>query len=135
MCKFKQNVWKPQSNQHKENTACNNIGGERRNSAISCPACWIFNVTNFYNFQIIHSSNQTISLSNKYKSKKSFVDTLPNNSSFSQKRVNRWNSCQTYHQNSPSHCNSCGTSVLTFQIPKILRSGKFLKRWSNNFSH
>lgn len=129
MCKQEQDIRTPQSNLHKENTPRNNVCRNRRNFSVNSPACWIINITNFQNFQIINSSNLAISQSNKNKSKKSIIYPLPKNCSFSLKCVNWRNSCQTDHQYSPSKCGCCRTLIQTFQIPKILRTSPFLTQF------
>lgn len=135
MCEKKQNIWIPQSKNHKNDTSCNNICRHKRKSAICCPTCWIFNITNFQNFQIVYTSNQTISQCSKNKSIKSFSYSFPKNRCFPQKSIHWRLTRQTDHKNCPSHCNSCGTLIQTFQIPKKLRPRKFLKRRSHNFIH
>lgn len=135
MSENKQNIRIPQPKNHEKNTSCKNISRHNRKTAICCPTCRIFNITNFQNFQVIDTSNQTISQSNKNKSIKSFCHTFPKNSCFPQKSIHWRLTCLTYYKNCPSHCNSCGTLILTFQIPKKLRAGKFVKRRSYDFIH
>lgn len=129
----KDNIRRPLSNCHKKDTSSNHVSRKKRNTPVCCPTCWIFNITNFDNFQIVNSSNQTISLSKKNKKRIFSLNTLPKNSCFSLKCVDRWNSSQTDHQHSPSQSNSWRTSILSFQIPKILGSRIFFVRRTYNF--
>jgi hypothetical protein len=48
---------------------------------------------------------------------------MPNNCSFTLETIHRRKSCQTSHKHCPSKSSSSRTSVLSFQIPKVLRSG------------
>lgn len=125
----------PQSNNHKKNTSCNNIGRKRIKTTIRGPAMRIVNITNFYYFQVINTSNQTISQCNKYKILLPTIYALPKNCSFSLKSINRRKTCLTCHYNCPSKSCSCRTLILSFQIPQKAWSSVFFVRRTNNFSY
>lgn len=113
----KQSISMPQANQHNKNSLSNNICCKGRTLTVSSPTFRILHITNFLNFQIIHSSNQSISQRNENKSIKPSVYTRPENSCFPNKSICRGLSSETNKQNGPSKSGSCRTLILTLQIP------------------
>jgi hypothetical protein len=118
---LKQKISMPQTNKHYKTTKSNNVCSKGRYFSITSVSRSFINIRNFNNFQIIYRSNNCISLCNKNKNIKLIIYSLPNNSSFSLKRKSWRKSCKTSHKNSPSKGCPTRTSILPFQIPKILR--------------
>ena len=79
-------------------------------------------ITNLHYFQIINTSNHSVSQSNKYENKKTIIYSMPDNCCFTLKRIHRGKSNQSSHKNSPSESSSSRRCIKPFQIPKKLRS-------------
>lgn len=118
----------PQTNKLKSNTCSNNVCRQGTESSVNSPTCWIIYIAYFQYFQIIHTSNQSRSQRDCYSHQQPTGSTCPNNSSFSQKTINRGQSCLRSHKHPPSKCCCCGTLILPFQIPNILGPCYFRRR-------
>lgn len=111
----------PLSNEHNKDAKSNNISSNWRNFSVTSPSSWIIYISNFHYFQIVYTSNHSISQSNCNKNKKSSINSMPKNSCFPLKTVYWRKPSLTSHKHCPSKSCSSRTSILPFQIPQVLR--------------
>lgn len=125
----------PQPNHQKCHTDCNNICRLCTKRPVNTPTLRSVYITNFQNFQVVHTSNQCCYLSYCNWNLQSRVLTSPYNPSLPLKTIKRWQPSLRSHKHSP--CKGCcsRTLILSFQIPNKLWSSCFNRRllWTSHW--
>lgn len=118
----------PLSQKQKKLASGNNICSCCISFSITSPACvFVFfknciQITNFHDFQIIHTCNESVNQSNTNLNIKAIIGSIPKNPSFSLERIHWRLSCKASYKNSPSTCGKRRASVQSSLIPQTIWS-------------